>query len=58
MERQAKAGQREEELSEGLTDKAGRTRLLQSAKEFKEAAGFLIHESTKAHIEAALYELF
>ena len=58
MERQARAGQREEELSEGLTDKAGRTRLLQSAKEFKEAAGVLSHESTTAHIEAALYELF
>ena len=58
MERQAKAGQHEEELSEGLTDKAGRMRLLQSATEFKEAAGFLIHESIKAHIEAALYELF
>ena len=58
MERQARAVQREEELSEGLTDKAGRTRLLQSAKEFKEAAGFLIHESTKAHIEAAWYEPF
>ena len=58
MERQARAGQREEELSEGLTDKAGRTRLLQSAKEFKEAVGVLSHESAKAHIEAALYELF
>ena len=50
MERQAKAVQREEELSEGLTDKAGRTRLLQSAKEFKEAVGVLSHE-------AVLYEL-
>ena len=58
MERQAGAVQREEEPSEGLTDKAGRARLLQSAKEFKEAVGVLSHESTTAHIEAALYELF
>ena len=54
MERQAKAVQREEELSEGLIDKAGRTKLFQSAKEFKEAVGVLSNESTKAHIEAAL----
>ena len=58
MERQAGAVQREEEPPEGLTDKAGRTRLLQSAKEFKEAVGVLSHECAKAHIEAALYELF
>ena len=54
MERQAKAIQREEELSEGLDDKAGRTKLLQSAKQFKEAVGVLSSDSTKAHIEAAL----
>ena len=54
MERQAKAVQREEELSEGLTDKAGRTKLFQSAREFKAAVGVLSTENTKAHIEAAL----
>ena len=54
MERQAKAVQREEELSEGLVDKAGRTKLFQSAKEFKEAVGVLSSESTRAHIESAL----
>ena len=58
MERQAGAVQREEEPPEGLTDKAGRARLLQSAKEFKEAVGVLSHECAKAHIEAALYDLF
>ena len=54
MERQAKAVQREEELSEGLVDKAGRTKLFQSATEFKEAVGVLSTESTRAHIESAL----
>jgi len=54
MERQAKAIQREEELSAGLEDKAGRAKLYQSAKEFREAVGVMSLDSTKAHVEKAL----
>ena len=54
LERQAEAVRREEELSEGLDDKAGRGRLFQTAQEFREAVGHLSAASTKAHIESIM----
>ena len=46
LERQAEAVRREEELSEGLDDKAGRGRLFQTAQEFREAVGHLSAANT------------
>ncbi len=54
LERQAQAVRTEEELSEGLDDKAGRGRLFQTAQEFREAVGYVSAASTKAHIESIM----